>query len=167
MIDKIDRQILILLQEDGRMANKEISYRIGLVPSATSERLRKLKERGYITSFEARLNYTKLGCAMTAFIFVRTGETAGCWDTGKALAEIPEVQEVFNVAGEDCYMAKVRTRDTQSLGRLIREKIGAIESVISTRTTIVLETYKETCRLPLELELFGGDNGKNGNNRSK
>jgi Lrp/AsnC family leucine-responsive transcriptional regulator len=149
MLDHLDRKILALLQEDGRMANKEVAARVGLVPSATSERLRKLRDRGYIRSIEARLDPQKVGYGMLAFVFVRTNELVGGMKTGNVLATIPEVQEVYNVAGEDCYLIKVRTRDTQSLSQLLRDKVGRIESVTSTRTTIVLEAYKETCALPV------------------
>ncbi len=65
------------------------------------------------------------------------------------LAALPSVQEIHHVAGEDCYLLKVRVADTEDLARLIRERLGAIPSVRSTRTTIVLETLKETGRLPL------------------
>jgi Lrp/AsnC family leucine-responsive transcriptional regulator len=149
MLDHLDRKILALLQEDGRMANKEVAARVGLVPSATSERLRKLRDRGYIQSIEARLDPRKVDFGMLAFVFVRTNELVGGMKTGSVLATIPEVQEVYNVAGEDCYLIKVRTRDTQSLSHLLRDKVGKIESVTSTRTTIVLEAYKETCALPV------------------
>jgi Lrp/AsnC family leucine-responsive transcriptional regulator len=149
-LDTVDRKILEVLQEDGRMANKEIAYRVGLVPSATSERLKKLRERGIIKSFEARLDSAKVGRALLAFVFVRTNEKAGHWHTAERLTEIPDVLEVYNVAGEDCYLIKVRTKDTHSLSKLLREKIGVIDEVISTRTTIVMETYKESCRIPLD-----------------
>ena len=149
MLDHLDRRILALLQEDGRMANKEVAARVGLVPSATSERLRKLRDRGYIQSIEARLDPRKVEFSMLAFVFVRTNELVGGMKTGTVLATIPEVQEVYNVAGEDCYLIKVRTKDTQSLSHLLRDKVGKIESVTSTRTTIVLEAYKETCALPV------------------
>jgi ATPase subunit of ABC transporter with duplicated ATPase domains len=75
------------------------------------------------------------------------------WRDGSVLDEVlagrPEVQELHHVAGEDCYLVKVRVADTAELGRLLREKVGVIGSVRSTRTTIVLETIKETGRLPL------------------
>jgi len=149
MLDHLDRKILALLQEDGRMANKEVAARVGLVPSATSERLRKLRDRGYIQSIEARLDPRMVDFGMLAFVFVRTNELVGGMKTGSILATIPEVQEVYNVAGEDCYLIKVRTKDTQSLSQLLRDKVGTIESVTSTRTTIVLEAFKETCALPV------------------
>jgi len=148
-LDDLDVKILTVLQEDGRMPNKEISNRVGLVPSATSERLKKLKERGYIKSFETRLNTDKIGYGLVAFVFVRTNEMASGFQTGVELAKIPEVQEVFNVAGEDCYLIKIRTKNTQSLGQILRDKVGTIESVVHTRSTIVMEAYKETCKIPI------------------
>jgi len=149
MLDLIDRQILNILQEDGRIPNKEIAARIGMVPSATSERLRKLRDHGIIKQFETRLNPDKVGYGLMAFVFVRTNEEGGSWETGHELAKISQVQEVFNIAGEDCYLVKVRTNNTESLATLLRTEIGAINSVTSTRTTIVMQSYKETCAIPL------------------
>ena len=142
MLDELDRSILSLLQKDGRMANKEVAQQVGLVPSATSERLR-------IRSIEARLDPQKVDFSLLAFVFVRTNEMVSGCRTGEELARIPEVQEAYNIAGEDCYLIKVRTRDAESLSLILREKVGQIESVVSTRTTIVLETCKETCALPV------------------
>jgi Lrp/AsnC family leucine-responsive transcriptional regulator len=67
------------------------------------------------------------------------------------LAAIPEVQEVHHIAGEDCFVLKVRSRDAKSLGRLLRERISSIGTVQSTRTTVVLETMRESAQLPLEI----------------
>jgi Lrp/AsnC family leucine-responsive transcriptional regulator len=85
-----------------------------------------------------------------AFVAVRSDERESGCSTGDRLAEIPEVQEVHHIAGDDCYLVKVRTADTEALGVLLRETISAIPSVRSTRTTIVLNTLKETAKLPLE-----------------
>ncbi len=149
IVDKTDLQILLALQEDGRMSNKEIAARVELAPSATSERLKKLKERGVIQKIEARLDTVALDYGLVAFVHVRTDELPGVGDAGSDLAKIPEAQEVFNVAGEDCYLVKVRTKDTESLSVVLRDKIGSIESVTSTRTTIVMQSFKETCAIPL------------------
>jgi Lrp/AsnC family leucine-responsive transcriptional regulator len=65
------------------------------------------------------------------------------------LAQTPEVLEVHHVAGDDCYLVKVRARDAEHLGVLLRTRFGRIPGVRSTRTTIVLETVKETPRLPI------------------
>ena len=86
-----------------------------------------------------------------AFVFVKTDEVSGEEKTAKLLAAMPEVQEVHHIAGEDCYMVKVRASDTEALGRLLREKIGGLPAVKSTRTTIVLETVKEGMSLPIRV----------------
>jgi len=86
---------------------------------------------------------------LVCFIFVRSSERVGSPTTAALLAEIPEVLEIHHVAGEDCFLLKVRAADTEAVGRLLREKFGKIPSITSTRTTIVLETVKETAALPI------------------
>ena len=147
MIDGIDRQILEIVQKDGRISNAEIARQVSLAPSAVLERIRKLEERGVIRGYSASLEPKLVGFGLIAFVFVRTNE---CGDgTDQLLAEIPEVLEVHDVAGEDSYLLKVRAADPEDLAVLLREKLKAIPNVISTRTTVVLQTVKETTALPL------------------
>lgn len=150
MIDDVDRKILRVLQENARTPNSEIAEKIGMAPSATYERVRKLERKGIIKGYEVRLDAEKLGAGLIAFIAVRTTEPAGVIAAAPDFVKIPEVQEVYNVAGDDCYLLKVRTRDTTTLNLLIREKIGPVATVKSTRTTIVLQTHKEVSRLALD-----------------
>src|SRR5256885_9721746 len=152
-LDETDRQIVGFLQRDARMANAEIARRLGMAPSAIYDRIRKLEDRGIIDGYEARVNAKAVGLGLTAFIFVRGEDGVGDTKTGMLLAKIPEAPEVHHVAGEDCYLVKVRVADTDSLGRLLRERIGAIKSVRSTRTTIALGTLKESYRLPIGVDL--------------
>jgi Lrp/AsnC family leucine-responsive transcriptional regulator len=149
MIDEIDRQILTIIQENARTPNAEIARQVGMAPSAILDRLRKLEERGLIQGYTVQLNARELGFGLLAFVFVRTDDRASKISTAEKLAKIPEVQEVYQVAGEDCYLVKVRTTDTGALGRLLREQFGAIKSITSTRTTIVLDTVKDSTALPL------------------
>ena len=148
MIDETDRQILDILQRDARTSNAEVARRVGMAPSAVFERIRKLEERGVITGYTARLDPHALGLGLLAFVFVRSDEKLGAPETEARLAEIPEAQEVHHIAGEDCFLVKVRTPNTESLGRLLRERFGAIPTLRSTKTTIVLQTIKETLELP-------------------
>lgn len=147
MINDIDIKILNIIQEDGRIANAEIARQVGLAPSAVLERLRKLEERGVIRGYAAEIDAAQVGFGLTAFVFVRTSV---CGNLDQTLAQIPEVLEVHDVAGEDCYLLKVRVRNTEELGNLLREKLKAIPEIISTRTTVVLQTIKETTALPLD-----------------
>lgn len=147
MIDEIDKQILNILQEDARIANSEIARQVGLAPSAVLERVKKLEERGVIQGFETKLNPVELDFGLTAFVAVRTHEC--CSETDKFLAEIPEVLEVHDVAGEDSYFLKVRVKNTEELSHLLRLRLKNVPNVASTKTTIVLQTIKETTTLPI------------------
>jgi Lrp/AsnC family transcriptional regulator, leucine-responsive regulatory protein len=78
---------------------------------------------------------------LIAFVFVQTQFRER--RTAALLAQIPEVEELHRVAGEDCYVVRVRVASTEELGRLVRDKIERIKSVRSTRTTLVLKTLKD------------------------
>lgn len=152
MINEIDNKILNILQKNSRTPNAEIARQVGLVQSATLERIRKLEERGVIKGYGVQLDAQSLGLGLLAFVFVRTEEMCGEEKVTRALAGLPEVLELHHVAGEDCFLVKVRTANTETLGRLLREKFGTIKGVRTTRTTIVLNTSKETTTLPLAQE---------------
>lgn len=152
LIDDIDVKILNILQENARTSNAEIARHVGLAPSAVFERIRKLEEKGVIRGYRAELDAHAAGLPLLAFVFVRSNECGGGVTTAESLARVPEVLEVHHVAGEDCFLAKVRAADTESLGRVLRERFGGIQTITSTRTTIVLETVKETGVLPVDQE---------------
>ena len=149
MIDATDLQILTILQSNARTPNAEIARQVGMAPSAILERIRKLEQRGIIQGYEARIDPAALGLGLLAYVAVRTDERVGDECAGERLARIPEVQEVHHVAGEDCYLLKVRVRDAKALGRLLQDQIKAVEPVRSTRTTVVLDTLRESSLLPL------------------
>jgi Lrp/AsnC family leucine-responsive transcriptional regulator len=147
-MDAIDAHILHLLKDNARETQADIARAVGLAPSAVLERIRKLETRGLITGYAALLDPKALGLGMLAFVAVRSDETDSENEIAKELAKFPEVLEVHHVAGEDCYMLKVRARDAEHLGQMLRTRFGRVPGVRSTRTTIVLETAKETPRLP-------------------
>ena len=78
---------------------------------------------------------------LVAFIFLQTKNRDG--NIAGTLSQISEVEEVHRIAGEDCYVVRVRVSGVEQLGRLVREKIERIKSVCSTRTTLVLKTFKD------------------------
>ncbi len=149
MLDATDRIILDLLQTNARISNADVARRLGMAPSAILDRIRKLEQRGVIQGYMARINPVAVGLGLTAFINVSTEERIGSGAIGLALSRQPEVLEVHHVAGEDCYLVKVRVPDTEALSRLLRERFGRLKGVRSTRTTIVLATVKESAGLPL------------------
>ena len=150
MINGTDRKILEILQKNARTSNAEIARTVGLVPSAVFERIRKLEERGTVRGYHAGVDPKAVELGQLAFMFIRSNDRPGAAGTAAQLSEIPEILELHHVAGEDCFLAKVRVRDAEALGRLLRERLSRIETITSTRTTMVLETVKETVELPLE-----------------
>jgi Lrp/AsnC family leucine-responsive transcriptional regulator len=148
MIDALDREILKILQSNARTSNAEIARQLGMAPSAILERIRKLEARGVIQGYEARIDPDALGLGTLAYVFVREEGPNNEGSMGELLTLMPEVQEVHHIAGEDCFLVKVRTADAKSLGRLLREGFSSVGPV-RTRTTVVLETLSETSRLPI------------------
>ena len=151
MINELDARILTILQRNARTSNAEIARQVGLAPSAVFERIRKLEDRGVLQGYNARIDPHAAGLPLVAFTFVRSNDRPGGVVTAEELARIPEILEVHHVAGEDCFLVKIRAADTEAFGRILREELGKIATITSTRTTIVLETLKETAELPLPL----------------
>ena len=149
-LDAIDRSILALLQDNARLSNAEIGRRIGLATSAVHQRIRKLQERGIILGYAARVDPRSAGFGLAAFVMIRTGEGARSEEITARLRAVPEVLEVHRVVGEDCFFVKVRVHDPDELAVLLDQTIQRIPGVASTRTTIVLQTAKESTALPLD-----------------
>ncbi len=149
MIDDISLEILRILQEKARIPNVEVSRQVGLAPSAVLERIRKMEKQGVIDGYEVRLNPERFASSQIAFVQVLVREQPATSSIGDQLAAIPQVQEVHYIAGEDCYLIKIRAADTVELGKLLRSQVAGIEGVIATKTAPVLATYKETARIPI------------------
>lgn len=149
IIDEIDAQILGLLQDNARITQSDIAKTVGLAPSAVLERMRKLEARGAIREYVAAIDPHLANRGLLAFVSVKTNEYGPEQPSALALAGIPEVLEIHHVAGEDCFLLKVRAKDAEHLGHMLRKQIASVPGVTSTRTTIVLETVKETSRVPI------------------
>jgi Lrp/AsnC family leucine-responsive transcriptional regulator len=142
-MDVTDRKILSILLLTASTSKAEIARKIGLAASAVSERLRRLEESGFIERYEARLNARALGKPLLAFIFVTDAKPTRDFDTGKALESVTGLEELHKIAGEDCYLMKVRAADTDELNTIIEREINPIQSVTRVRTTIVLKSIAE------------------------
>lgn len=151
MIDEISLEILRILQEKARIPNIEVSRQVGLAPSAVLERIRKMEKQGVIDGYEVRLNPGRFASSQIAFVQVIVREQADIGSVGEQLAAIPQVQEVHYTAGDDCYLIKIRAADTSELGKLLRSRVACIDGVVSTKTSPVLATYKETARIPIPI----------------
>lgn len=148
MIDETDAQILMLLQENGRLANAAIAEQVGLTTSTVFDRIKRLEKRGVIQRYVAVVDPVALGKPITAFVRLVVGaDDQGDYLTSKRrFAEVcraePDVLECHTVAGEDCYILKVRVAHTGELEALI-ERLRSQALVTRTTTNIVLSTFKE------------------------
>lgn len=144
-LDGIDRKILKLLREDGRISHASIAKEVGLSGPAVHERVRKLEQSGVIAGYNAILDPQVLQRPHVAFIRVNLSEGSEFVADEPIVARIcdePDVLEFHRIAGEDCYLIKTRTETNKDLEQLLR-RIRSLPGVAKTRTTIVLSTELE------------------------
>ena len=148
-IDEIDAQILELLQANGRIKRNEIAEHVGLSLPSVSERMRKLEERGVIEGYRARLAPKRLNFDIAAFIRVRVDGSENYQAFIERAMAVPEILEVHSITGEGSHLLKVRLKNTGALERLLFQ-IQRWPGVHGTLTSMVLSTFKESDRLPVE-----------------
>jgi Lrp/AsnC family leucine-responsive transcriptional regulator len=142
-IDNIDREILSILLRAAATSKAEIARRVGLAASAVSERMRRYEEDVIVEGYEARLNGRALGMPLLAYVFVRELKPNSGIDTAKALSRVTGVEEVHKIAGEDCFLVKIRAQGTEELGVVLDTEIDVIPTVTGVRTSIVLKSILE------------------------
>jgi Lrp/AsnC family leucine-responsive transcriptional regulator len=140
-VEEINRRIVSLLSQDGRMSFTELARQTGLSVSAAQQRVRRLERRGVIRGYAALVNPDDAGLPLTAFISIKPFDPAAPDDAPSRLAHLPAIEACHSVAGEENYILKVRVASPAALEDLLQE-IRAAASV-STRTTIVLSTPYE------------------------
>jgi Lrp/AsnC family leucine-responsive transcriptional regulator len=142
-LDELDRRIVDLLLKDGRTPAAQIAEQIGLSRPAVADRLDKLERQGVIRGTTAVVDPVALGRAVTAFVSARgTTLSPGAWKKFRELMSGEQVLEVHTVAGDDCYLIKVRAESIGALNTLIQQLTTPPLS-LATRTTIVMETHCE------------------------
>jgi Lrp/AsnC family leucine-responsive transcriptional regulator len=151
-LDSTDHLLVQLLQADGRATQLQLAKEVGLSQPATAERIRKLEEAGVITGYTAKVDATKLGRDVTAFVGVGIEHPKFFENFTKKVLAMPEVLECHRVAGEDSYLLKVRTTNTRRLDQLLVETLRTIPGVTRTFTTIVLSSAKEDARVHVDPE---------------
>lgn len=152
-LDRTDRRLLGVLQENGRASNLELAEAISLSPAQTLRRHRRLEENGIIKRYEARLDSTALGFGVTAFIHV-TMERGHIRDLSKfkgLVAELAQIQECFSVTGDIDYVLKVVAKDLKSLSDFLLDTLMRIPGVSGVKSSVCLDEIKCTSAMPLEV----------------
>ena len=150
-IDRIDRRILAILQADGRMSTVDLAERVGLSPTSTSERLKRLQREGVIAGFRAQLDPRRLGLELLVFVEVSLDKTTPdvFEKFATAVRRAPEVLECHMVAGGFDYLVKTRVADMAAYRRFLGEILLALPGVKETRTYAVMEEVKSDGMLPV------------------
>ena len=150
-LDRIDRKILSILQEDGRIANLKLAEAVALSPTAVLARVQRLTRDGFILGYEARLNPLKLGAGMLVFVEVLLDRTTpNVFDQFKAAVQVhPEIMECHMVAGGFDYLLKTRSADMNAYRVFAGNVQWQLPGVRETRTYAVMEEVKHTNHLYL------------------
>ena len=151
-IDRFDREILAILQQDGRISNQDLADRIGLSPSPCLRRVRTLEDSGLITGYRAMLDAKKLGLSLMALIGIsmdqHTPERFANLEA--AIEEIPEILECLLITGQQSdYQLKVVVRDMDAYQDLLLNKITRIQGVTGVHTSFVLRKVVDRSSLPV------------------
>jgi Lrp/AsnC family leucine-responsive transcriptional regulator len=150
-LDRTDRRILKVLQEDGRITTVELADQVGLSPTATSERMKRLLRDGYVTGFRAVLDPHRLGRGLLVFVEVSLDKTTpdAFERFAAAVRRSPEVMECHMVAGGFDYLVKTRVEDMAAYRRFLGDVLLSLPGVKESRTYAVMEEVKATASLPV------------------
>ncbi|MGD2082513.1 MAG: Lrp/AsnC family transcriptional regulator [Chromatiales bacterium] len=151
-LDRYDRRILEVLQDDGRISNQDLADRIGLSPSPCLRRVRALEESGLITGYRALVDAGRLGLSLMALIHIsmdrHTPERFERFDA--TVRTLPEVLECLLITGQDAdYQLKVIVRDMDAYQDLLLNKITRIEGVSGVHSSFVLRRVVDRTAVPL------------------
>jgi len=148
-LDEIDFTIIDLLQKNARIKRNELAEKTGLSVPSVTDRLHKLENNGIIDSYLTKLNHKALGRDITAFIIVTSESSSHYKDFITHALQTHEILECHSITGDGSHILKIRTENTSTLEKLL-SKIQSWKGVRSTRTSIVLTTYKESFKLELK-----------------
>lgn len=145
-LDRIDVQILDVLQNDGRLSNKELAAQIGLAPSSCLERVRRLQARGVLRGFHAEVSPQALGIGLEALIAIRLDRHSRARIDAflEHLRSLPELIGFFHVAGANDFLVHVALRDPSHLRDLALDAFSQREEVAHIETSLIFYSERRT-----------------------
>ena len=151
-IDRIDKNILVELQKDGRLSNVELSKRVGLSPTPCLERVKRLEKEQYITGYQANLNSAKLNLALLVFVEITLTKTSPDVfdDFAAAVHELEVIQECHLVSGDFDFLLKTRVKDMLAYRQLLGDTLLRLPAVSESRTYVVMDEIKSSNMLPIK-----------------
>ena len=150
-LDKIDRNILRLLQQNARMAHTELARKVGLSTTPCKERVRRVERDGVIQRYQAVLNPAALDRGLVVFVQIRLNRTSqDIFEEFTARAvDLPEIQECYLVSGNFDYLLKARVADMNAYRTLLGETLLTLPGVLESTSYVVMEQVSESLMLPV------------------
>ncbi|HMM50331.1 MAG TPA: winged helix-turn-helix transcriptional regulator [Burkholderiaceae bacterium] len=150
-LDRIDRNILRLLQAQGRMSMTELADRVGLSVTPCSERVKRLERDGFILGYHARLDPHRLGQHLLVFVEIKLAAKSGAIfdDFRREVLKLPNVLECHLVSGEFDYLIKARIPEMGAYRKLLGDMLLALPGARESRSYMVMEEIKESLVLDL------------------
>lgn len=142
-MDKVDVAILGLLKNNAKIPNSDIAKELKMVPSAIWERVRKLEERGVIKKYVTVIDPQVVGLGILAFATLLVDTPNWSDECSARLSGISNIEELHEIIGEDSYLVKIRAKNMMDLSDILKNKIGAISEIKSTKTVISVNSIKE------------------------
>lgn len=143
-LDRTDRQILRLLQNNGRMHNAELADKVQVSPATCHRRVQRLFDEGYISSVRATVNASRVGLGMVVLVGVMLERGANSFATFEAaMADQPAVLDCYLVAGEFDYFLKIRVRDMDGFDQFHTSVLSVLPHVRQTRTFFVVKAVAD------------------------
>ncbi len=140
-LDELDRQILEILQVDGRASHVNIARQLGVGHSRVRDRILRMEEAGVIEGYQVLLNPAALGQGILCIVQMEADQRCDFDELVKQLFEIDEVVEVANVTGQVDAHIRIWTRDVAHLRDILYNKLSVLPAHKSTNSTIVLQRW--------------------------
>ncbi|VBR79544.1 winged helix-turn-helix transcriptional regulator [Burkholderia pseudomallei] len=151
-LDKLDRRILKLLQEDGRMAMKDLAERVGLTVTPCIERVRRMERDGVITGYHARVDPSQLGASLLVFVEITLDHKNGNMfeQFRRGVMKIDEVLECHLVSGDFDYLIKARIGEMADYRKLLGDILLQLPGAVQSKSYVVMEEIKETLMIAVD-----------------
>ena len=151
-LDHIDKKILDLLQENGRMTNAQLAKDVGLSPPPMLERVRKLEKQGIIRKYVALVDPKKVDRGTMALVSVslRLHQKNAIQEFVKEIQNIPEILECHHITGEEDYVLKVAIKDIEEYERFLHDRLTRISGIRKIKTSFILKTIKHQTKIPVD-----------------
>jgi Lrp/AsnC family transcriptional regulator, leucine-responsive regulatory protein len=152
-LDKLDRRILRILQDDGRISMKDLAERVGLSVTPAIERVKRMERDGVITGYHARLNPAAVGATLLVFVEITLNQKSASHfeQFRREVLRIPEVQECHLVSGDFDYLIKARIHEMAEYRKLLGDMLLNLPGAAQSKSYVVMEEIKETLVLATEI----------------